>query len=421
MKILFFLTSLELGGAERQAILLAEHLQSEGHDIKVWGLGNPGKASSLCDEKKIIWESKKFWLEGNIFKQVNGLLKMIRDIKGFSPDVIIPYCTGPSLLCALSWRFTRTRVCLWGERDIGLARGFNKTYPFAIQLSTCVVTNSWEGKKFINKEYGHNLDVRVIFNGVFTSPPKVSKDEWRKKFGAGNASLIACMVANLHLNKNHPLLIEAWNKALKTSVIPEDSILVLAGREDDSKKIKNLVERYSINDNVKFLGQVDDIYGLLAAVDIGVLSSISESQPNAILEYMYAGLPIIASDLPSIKDILKDTDSYFFNKDSIDDFVAAFKYMSDANRRHYAGSLNAEICKQRFLPQRMFAEYKALFEELLDKKKTDIPFNIWFSIFLWFPKYIVSRFIIVRILRRCRNDGFTSTFKYIINMYFNKK
>jgi glycosyltransferase involved in cell wall biosynthesis len=420
MKFLFFLTSLELGGAERQAILLAEHLQSEGHDVKVWGLGKPGKASSLCDEKKIVWESKRFWLEGNIFKEANGLFEMIRDIKKFSPDIIIPYCTTPSLLCALSWRFTRTRVCLWGERDIGLSRGFHKEYPFAIKLSTCVVTNSREGESFIKKEFGYNLDVRVICNGVYTSPAKETKEIWRKKLGAGETSFIACMVANIHRIKNHPLLIEAWNKALKSSVIPSDSLLVLAGHEYEAENVKCQVANYGIQDNVKFLGQVDDIPGLLSAVDMGVLTSFSESQPNAILEYMYAGLPVIASDLPSIRDILQDTDSCFFRKDSVDDLVTAFQQMASADRRHNAGLHNAKICRQKYSPERMFADYEALFSELLANQRSKIPLNIRINIILWFPKYIVLNFYPVKLLNwiwnRIRADGFAATIKY----YFNK-
>ena len=419
MKFLFFLTSLELGGAERQAILLAEHLQSEGHNIKVWGLGKPGKVSSLCDEKKINWELKHFWLEGNIFKEVDGLLKMARDIRKFYPDIIIPYCTTPSLLCALSWRFTRTRVCLWGERDIGLARGFHKEYPFAMTLSTCVVTNSKEGENFIKNEYGSNLDVRVIYNGVHASLAKETRDTWRKQLGAGETSLIVCMVANIHRIKNHSLLIEAWNKALKTSVIPNDSLLVFAGREDDAESLKCQIINYGIQDKINFLGQVDDISGLLSAVDIGVLSSFSESQPNAILEYMYAGLPVIASDLPGIREILQDTDSCFFKTDSVEELIEALVQMSSTARRQRAGLRNAEICRQKYSPERMFAEYKALFDELSNKKKPKIPLNIVVSIFLWFSKRIIFNFYTAKrlywILNRFRNDGVIVAGKYYIN------
>jgi len=387
MKILIFLSSLELGGAERQALLLAEHLKTEDHIIQIWGLGKPGKITSLCEEKKIICRSKCYFLEGNNFQKIKCLLNLIHDIREFSPDIIIPFCTPISLQCALIWRFTKTHVCLWNERDIGIYHRLHKTYPFAMKLSTCIVTNSNEGKNYILRECGNDLDVRVINNGVYILPPKDTKEIWRKRLGANESTFIACMVANLHPIKNHSLLINAWNEALKSNFIPKDSLLVLAGREDMAEDLKRQVINYGIKDKIIFLGSVDDIPGLLSAVDLGVLSSFTESQPNAILEYMYSGLPIIASNLPSIKEILSDTDSIFFNNDSVEELVIAIKQMFSSDRRRKAGRINEEKCKRMYLPERMFNEYKNLFIELLNIERRKISLIVWFDIFLWFPKY----------------------------------
>ena len=391
MKILFCLDSLELGGAERQALLLAEHLQSEGCDILLWGLGKPGKVSMLCDEKKIIWESKFSWIQKSLHKEIYGFLKMILDIKRFSPSIIIPFCTIPSLLCALTWRFTKTRACIWNERDIGLFHMLQQAYPFAFKLSTCIVANSIEGKNFLQKNYGDDLDIRVINNGVHISPPGETRKVWKEKLGAEESALIVCMVANIHKRKNHQLLIEAWNEAIISSIIPNNSMLVFAGHEFDAEHLKNKVLNYGLQNNIKFLGAVDDIAGLLSAVDIGVLSSFNEGQPNALLEYMQAGLPIIASDLPCIRELLQDTDSILFKNDSINDFIAAIEQMSFVDRRREAGLRNREICKQKYLSEQMFAEYKTLFDELLNKKRPKLPLFFLLSIFIFFSKYYFNR------------------------------
>lgn len=393
MRILFILGGLELGGAERQAFLLAEHLKVEGNDIEIWGLGKPGKLASLCDKKKISWRSKRYFLEGNPFQKSKSFLYFVHDIKIFSPDIIIPFCTPASLQCALSWRFTKTNVCIWNERDVGIYHYLHETYPFAMKLSTCIVTNSNEGKNYILRECGKELDVRVINNGVYTLPPNETREAWRKRLGADESSFIACMVANIHPIKNHSLLIQAWNEALISNVIPNDSILVLAGREDVAEDIKRQVINYGIDDKIIFLGQIDDITGLLTAVDLGILSSFTEGQSNAILEYMYSGLPIIASNLPSIKEILHDTDSILFNNDSVEELVIALKQMSSPDRRYKAGIRNAEKCKQIYLPEHMFSEYKKLFYELLNKKRNKISLNVRYDIFLWFTKSFLKLFI----------------------------
>jgi len=389
MRILFFLSSLELGGSERQAFILAEHLQKEGYDIQVWGFEKPGKVALLCDEKKIIWKSCPYW-KGNIFRKINLMLSNVRNIRKFNPNIIIPFGGMPSFLCAVSWRFTKARICIWGERDIGLSRFWYDTYPFAIKLSSCVVTNSKEGEEYIRREYDSGLDIRVINNGVYTKAPKETREKWRELLKAQESTLVYCMVANLSSLKNHSLLISAWYKSLNVSAVPYDSILVLAGREDDmTDSLKQQVSDYGINDKVRFLGQVDDISGLLTAVDVGVLSSLSEGQSNAILEYMYAGLPIIASDLPSTRELLDNTDSCLFKKDSVEELVESLKQMVSVCKRKENGLKNAERCKQLYFPERMFASYKALFNDLLKKRRKRITISILNSFIFFLLKYFI--------------------------------
>jgi len=403
VKILFFLDSLELGGAERQALLLAEHLQSEGYEVLIWGLGKPGKVSLLCDEKKIVWESKFFTIQNSIFRDINTLSKMISDIKKISPNIIVPFCTIPSLLCALTWRFTKAHACIWNERDVGIYCSLLNAYSFALKISTCIVTNSAEGKKYIKKYYSNNLDIRVINNGVYISPPNEKKEAWRRRLNATDSTFIGCMVANLSKNKNHILLLQAWNSVLKTSIIPSNSILALAGREDAmAESLRQYVIKHEMQNNVKFLGQVDDISGLLASVDVGILSSFNEGQPNAILEYMYAGLPIIASDIPSIRETLENTNSLFFRNNAVEDLVTALKNIYSDNHRCKTGQNNFEICKQKYLPERMFANYKTLFTEFFLKRRKKISLYIYCTVLIYLARKSISKFksIIRKSIRR---------------------
>src|SRR5439155_2520583 len=59
-----------------------------------------------------------------------------------------------------------------------------------------------------------------------------------------------------------------------------------------------------LGSSVRFLGDVEDVAGLLAASDVAVLSSPSESRPHAVLEAAAAGLPIVATDIPGIREAL---------------------------------------------------------------------------------------------------------------------
>ena len=81
--------------------------------------------------------------------------------------------------------------------------------------------------------------------------------------------------------------------------------LVLAGAPLFTfSDVKRLAEETGVSETVRFPGQVKDISGLLHACDIGVLISKHEGLPNAVLEYMAAGLPVIATDLPGNREAL---------------------------------------------------------------------------------------------------------------------
>ena len=163
------------------------------------------------------------------------------------------------------------------------------------------ISNSQQGADFLLDTY--NVDpkkVYVIRNGVqpetdFKGDKDVKKDEFT-----------ACMVANLHSGKDHETLLKAWALAVKQ--IKQPARLLLAGRFDSNyQKLRELASQLHIESCVTFLGQVNDIASLLRSSDLGILLSPFtnwEGTSNAILEYMLAGLPVIATDTPAIRDIV---------------------------------------------------------------------------------------------------------------------
>jgi len=94
------------------------------------------------------------------------------------------------------------------------------------------------------------------------------------------------MVANLSGFKDHEALIRAWRLVLdQLSSEERNAKLLLAGKNFGTEpSLKRLVGKLSLEDDVLFLGQVEDVSGLLQSVDLGVYSSKSEGSPNGVLE-----------------------------------------------------------------------------------------------------------------------------------------
>jgi len=118
--------------------------------------------------------------------------------------------------------------------------------------------------------------------------------------------LIAVMVANLSSYKDHATLLDSWMLLLQQwKGIPP--LLVLAGRFDDrADALEKQALKLGITENVRFLGAVDDVSGLLSASDLCVHSSPSEGIPNAVVEAMASGLAIAGTDIPGMREAVGD-------------------------------------------------------------------------------------------------------------------
>ena len=72
--------------------------------------------------------------------------------------------------------------------------------------------------------------VHVVHNGIEQSTPQMNRNTWRRRLEIDDASFVACMVANLHTNKDHETLLRAWRIVMMEH--KREAVLVLAGRHD---------------------------------------------------------------------------------------------------------------------------------------------------------------------------------------------
>jgi glycosyltransferase involved in cell wall biosynthesis len=137
----------------------------------------------------------------------------------------------------------------------------------------------------------------LIYNGLDTAQlPTTSREQTRARLGVLDATLVFVTVANLIPYKGHLDLVEAFGR-LKGR-IPDYWKLLVVGRDDGAgAAVKALAASRGIAENVSYLGSRDDISELLVASDIGLLASHQEGFSNAVIECMYAGLPMIVTDV----------------------------------------------------------------------------------------------------------------------------
>ncbi len=310
-RVIFVLGNLELGGAERQALILAKHLkQQEDADVEIWGFNQSGTVATLCEQIGVRSRVVPCSFNGDTTSRVTSLLRVAWLLRKARPEVLLPYTLVPNVVCGLVWKWTGARMCVWNQRDEGLPGSLTGWEHSAVKETSKFIANSRGGAQFLIEQL--NADparVSVVQNGIEATQPKLDRREWRERLGIDDTVFVACMIANLHANKDHETLLRAWRLVL-AALEPEGrkTLLVLAGRPYAAhESLVALTKELRIESCVCFTGQVDDVAGLLQASDIGVFSSRSEGCPNGLLECMAAGLAVAATDIEGIREVVGES------------------------------------------------------------------------------------------------------------------
>jgi glycosyltransferase involved in cell wall biosynthesis len=210
-RVLIYLDGLEMGGAERQALHIADKLIDEGANVEVWGLGGEGIVAKILTEKKINWKVIPIKNYFHRYKILFDCLRVVKHVRQFKPDIILPFTHRPNVIMSLIWRFTSAKMCAWNQRDEG--RGFKNRLleNLALKLSSHVISNSIEGKEYLAQfqKISENK-IQIINNGIEMKPKKNTREEWRNKLGLNPQDFVVVMIANLHKYKDHKTLLKAW-------------------------------------------------------------------------------------------------------------------------------------------------------------------------------------------------------------------
>lgn len=163
--------------------------------------------------------------------------------------------------------------------------------------------NRWDYQLAVKYQLGRNI-VNVPGVGVdfsrFDRVSPDSRDRLRKTWGIPEDAFVLIYAAEFSARKSQAVLIRALER------LPENVILVLAGEGALREECRGLAQRLGVADRVLFPGQVRDIPAWYAMADAAASASRSEGLPFNVMEAMYAGLPVIASEVKGHVDLIED-------------------------------------------------------------------------------------------------------------------
>jgi len=366
-RALVVLDGLRLGGAERQAIVLARGLSEAcGVDARIVGFQGPGTAAALCEKHGVPWSVLPFVWERKKNQRIRQLLGLAMEMRSYSPQLVLPYTMKPNVACGLVWRLTGARLCMWNQRDEGRQRLPPRWERLAVKLTPWFASNSQHGAEFVIGLGAPPDRMRVIHNGVLPEPPRSDRAKWRSRLDLEETAFVATMVANLHGYKDHATLLNAWRVVVDHLQTGSTPTLLLAGTpENTALALKAQAFDLELGRSVRFLGAVEDVSGLLLASDCCVFSSQFEGVPNGVLEGMAAGLAVVATDIPGIREAVGDSRCAILTPpgDAERMAEAILEVARNPAQARAMGRAGQERIRQEFTPEKMVRESVEWIEE----------------------------------------------------------
>lgn len=312
MKIMQIIPTLKIGGAEVLALNLAAAFKSLGHESILCCIKDPPEKGQLYPEAR----DKGIPVYYSYCKHeprpvaVMRLAKIMRTLK---PDVVhshLPRTNPPSAVAAqlagirciiasyhsqVIWANPRQKK--WGRWTTWLQDGVTcDAKVVREQLAECC-----------ERAYRKS---RVVHPGVteINLNPGPDVEKLRERFKIGDNKKVVGCIARLAMVKDHFTLIDAAEIVLKKR---DDVVFLLVGRGPIESKIRERIRVKSLEGKIIMAGYVTDINEAAALFDIFALTSLSEGFPVSILEAMMRGLPVVATRVGGVPELIEDGENGF--------------------------------------------------------------------------------------------------------------
>jgi glycosyltransferase involved in cell wall biosynthesis len=372
-KVFFLLDSLNVGGTETQAVELATRLDPVRYDVTLGCLRARGPLLEKLTGSAV--DLREFYPKGG-FDSPGGIYQMLRlalFLRRSGFQIVHTHDLYANLLGIPSAVLARVPVIISSQRDLshlGLYRTRRRVWLRRLQnLSAAVLTNANAVRDGLAAEKHIAAGkIRVIYNGVDLERfgAKTRDRSWLATNAEQEKWIV--LVGNMHDDvKGHACLIAAASGV--TREFPAVRF-VLAGDGEQRQNFEQQVTQLGLQDNFLFLGRCDDVPRLLAGCDIAVLPSKAEGLPNAVLEYLAAGLPTVASRVGGNAEIIQDGKTGLLvppgDSSALSD--AVLRLLRDPDFAVNLGKRGREYVILEFSFRRMIENTDRLYTELLRQR-----------------------------------------------------
>jgi glycosyltransferase involved in cell wall biosynthesis len=225
----------------------------------------------------------------------------------------------------------------------------------------------------IEKEGSPADRIEVVYNGIDLSAyhvPDRDRCRVREELRLAPDDLVLIQVARLDPLKNHAMTLRALARLVQQS--GQSTIrLLIVGDGPQADAIAEQVRASGLEPFVRLLGRRDDVPRLLGAADVALLTSRSEGIPLSIIEAMAAGLPVVATRVGGIPEVVEENRTGLLVAAEADDELAGqiARLAASPVLRQELGHQGRQRAFDRFSEDQMIASYDAIYRSLMSKPR----------------------------------------------------
>ncbi|MCK4304925.1 MAG: glycosyltransferase family 4 protein [Candidatus Eisenbacteria sp.] len=197
------------------------------------------------------------------------------------------------------------------------------------------------------------------------------RQETRRELGLPDSARVILSMGRLVREKGYGELFQALSK-MKADALPDHHLLVVGSRLDSDRddglraEIRRVEQDSDLKRRVHFLGQQEDIAGLLSASDIFVLPSHREGMPRSIIEAMASGLPVVATDIRGCREeVVAGTTGLLVPVGDVDALAAALaELVSDPEKARAMGAAGRQRAQALYDESAVVARQLEVYQQL---------------------------------------------------------
>ncbi len=289
-KMVFVITSMGRGGAERVVSILGNYYVNNGWRVTIVMLWHNIIGYELDEKIEIVNLSE--YNKNNKKNAPVITYQLTKYLKKETPDVVVSFIAENSVFAGVACKLAKTRHITSERVDPGAVKRnplIQKLINYSFKRCDCVVFQTERAKKY----YSENIQKR---SAVIGNPIQISKDAEDCK------NKIVC-VGRLEKQKNHTMLIKSFSHILQSH--PE-YVLEIYGDGALKNELQELIESLKLENKVFLKGNVKNVHQEICDAKLFVLPSDFEGLSNALLEAMMMGLACISTDCAGSDEVIEN-------------------------------------------------------------------------------------------------------------------